>query len=306
MNEEVRVYVGVDRSQLLAVKVLEYSIKKYSTLPVKVIPMLDLPYPIPKDPRNDKRTGFSFSRFCIPKLANYSGRAIYMDADMQVFTDIRELWETPFDGAKIVIQEDLSEEQSNTTGKIGAPKKRIKQCAVMLLDCSRLDWKIENIIKDMDNKVYDYPNLMYNMCILNESEIKYGIPFRWNSLEHWDKTTSLIHYTDMATQPWASPENKHGEVWFKDVREMMQKGLLTKQELQTEIDLGYFRPSLPMDLAFGDKIPQFMRRGWELFCRAYDKKKGFTMHKEVYAAKRKRDALIKEYEKNLKTAEVTL
>ena len=103
-NETIRVFVGVDRSQLLAVPVLEYSIKRHTTAKVEVVPMLDLPVPKPQDPRNGQRTGFSFSRFCIPKLAGYRGKAIYMDADMLVFRDIRELWDIPFDGAKIIIQ----------------------------------------------------------------------------------------------------------------------------------------------------------------------------------------------------------
>ena len=94
-DDVIKVYVGADRSQQLAVKVLEYSIQRHTTAPVEVIPMIDLPVPVPKDPRNGQRTGFSYSRFCIPKLAGYSGRAVYMDADMQVFKDIQELWKLP-------------------------------------------------------------------------------------------------------------------------------------------------------------------------------------------------------------------
>ena len=82
MDETVRVYVGTDRSQVLAVKVLEHSIKRHTKLDVVVHPMLDLPIKQPLDPRNWQRTGFSFSRFCIPKLSNYSGKAINLDADM--------------------------------------------------------------------------------------------------------------------------------------------------------------------------------------------------------------------------------
>ncbi len=55
---------------------------------------------MPKDEPNRGRTGFSFSRFQIPKLAGYKGRALYLDADMQVFGDIAELWDIPFDDAQ--------------------------------------------------------------------------------------------------------------------------------------------------------------------------------------------------------------
>ena len=59
----VRVFVGTDRSQRLAVKVLEYSIWRHTDLPVGVHPMLDLPLPEPKDLRQGKRTGF----FAVPQ-----------------------------------------------------------------------------------------------------------------------------------------------------------------------------------------------------------------------------------------------
>ena len=103
-DEIIKVFVGADRSQQAAVKVLEYSIRRHTKARVELIPMIDLPVPLPKDPRNWQRTGFSYSRFCIPKLAGYSGRAIYMDADMLVFRDLSELWSLPFNGARVLVQ----------------------------------------------------------------------------------------------------------------------------------------------------------------------------------------------------------
>lgn len=38
-------------------------------------------------------TPFSAFRFAIPELCGFSGRAVYFDADMQVFADVRELLE---------------------------------------------------------------------------------------------------------------------------------------------------------------------------------------------------------------------
>lgn len=301
-DELIRVYVGTDRSQLLAVSVLEHSIKRHTTADVEVIPMLDLPVPAPKDPRNGQRTGFSYSRFCIPKLAGYKGKAIYMDADMLVFKDIRELWNIPFEEAKIVIQEEVKHE-GVTTQKIGAPKKRKKQCAVMLLDCDRLDWEVENIVKGMDSGEYDYEKLMYDMCILDESEVKYGVPFEWNSLEHWDPDTRLIHYTDVYTQPWAECGNGNGYLWFDEVRLMLANKSLTEAAIQKEIDLGYFRPSLLRDIKYRHRIPVFLHKLWDKKNAARDRLSGYVKHKDVYAAKKARQKAIKDYEDAMKSAE---
>lgn len=293
--EPIRVYVGADRSQQLAIKVLEYSIKRHTKAAVEVIPMIDLSVPAPKDPRNGQRTGFSYSRFCIPELAGYSGRAIYMDADMQVFRDIEELWNLPFNGAKVLVQKevkhlDVSMDKSNT------PKQRIKQCAVMLIDCSRLDWNIKKIVGEMDRGLYTYEQLMYEMCILPEDEVGYAVPFEWNSLEYFDANTRLIHYTDMGTQPWVSTRNPLGDIWFSEVRRMLKDGALELSVLKKEIEAGYFRPSLLRDLKYRNLIPAALLKVFDRLNEASDKAAGYVPHKAVYEAKRLRKKLIREYE----------
>lgn len=301
MNEIVKVFVGADRSQALAIKVLEHSIKRHSSLPVEVHPMIDLPVPQPQDPRNTQRTGFSFSRFCIPKLNSYKGKAIYMDADMIVFKDIKLLWEIPMDDAKVAIQSEVTK-ATLTVNKHGAPKKRIKQCAVMLINCSELKWDVNEIIAGMDKGKYNYEELMYHLCILDEKDIKYELPGHWNSLEYWDEDTSLLHYTDVATQPWTSTLNTNAKQWLDEVRMMLENGSLSWEELLKEIDLGYFRPSLVRDIKIGHKIPFFFSSLFNRYNGWKDKISGYIPHRDVYAAKKKREQAIAEYEKKLKLA----
>ena len=294
-DELIRVFVGADRSQMLAINVLEYSIKRHTSRNVEVIPMLDLPVPVPKDPRNTQRTGFSFSRFCIPRLAGYQGKAIYMDADMLVFRDIQELWDIPFDGAKIVIQKEVKF-QDQTTKKTGAPTKRKKQCAVMLLDCEKLNWEIEDIVAGLDSGLYDYEALMYDLCILPESEVNYAVPFEWNSLEHYDENTRLIHYTDVYTQPWTACGNRFAQLWFNEVRLMLKNGALRPEQLQQEIELGFFRPSLVFDVKYRHLSPTFLQPLIDKWLTARDRAAGYVPHKAVYEAKRARQRAIEEYE----------
>ena len=280
MSELVRIYVGADRSQLLAVRVLEHSIKRHTQLPVEVDAMVDLPIRIPEDPSNWQRTGFSFSRFCIPQLADYQGRALYLDADMLVFEDIDGLWNIPFDGAKVIIQEEIADAQQATTRKEGAPKKRVKQCAVMLLDCDRLTWKVDDIIASFDRKEYNYEQLMFDLCLLEESEIRYAVPFRWNSLEYYQPgETALIHYTDMTTQPWVSVRNPYGDLWLDEVRLMLAAQTLTYDDIQKEIDLGYFRPSLIADLRWGHRVPSVVKPLFQRLLSLLDKT--YQPHQEV-------------------------
>lgn len=297
-NDVIRVYVGADRSQQAAIKVLEYSIKRHTTATVEIIPMIDLVVPQPQDPRNGQRTGFSFSRFCIPKLACYSGKAIYMDADMQVFKDIRGLWNLPFNGTKVLIQQEVKH-LDVSMNKENTPSMRIKQCAVMLLDCGRLNWDITSIVNDMDEGRYNYEQLMYEMCILGEDEIGYSIPFEWNSLEYFDKDTCLIHFTDMGTQPWVSTKNPLGEIWFSEVRRMIAEGSLNPKLLEEEIQFGHFRPSLRREICYGHRVPKFLRPLFNRMNAALDSLSGYVPHKSVYEKKRERNRAVKEYEKTL-------
>jgi len=225
-----------------------------------------------------------------------------MDADMLVFRDIRELWNIPFDGAKIVIQQEVKFAEESTQ-KVGAPKVRKKQCAVMLLDCDRLDWDVETIIAGMDEGKYDYDQLMSELAILDEEHVKYGVPFEWNSLEHWDPETRLIHYTDVYTQPWSACGNKFAWLWLREVRRMLSEGALTEAEIQKEIQLGYFRPSLIKDVKYRHLIPSFLHGVWDKKNAAADKLSGYVPHKAVYEAKRNRQKVIKAYEAKLKAAE---
>lgn len=288
--ERVDVFVGADRSQLLAVAVLDHSIRRHTLRPVQVLPLIDLDLPEPKDLRQGSRTNFSFARFAIPELKTYSGRAIYLDADMLVFRDIGLLWDTPFDDASIVIQEDLPAHAVEHR-KAGAPARRVKQCSVMLIDCERTRWDVRDIVAGLDGR-YTYAELMYDLCIMEEREISYSVPFEWNSLEHFDRDTRLIHYTDMNTQPWVSPHNPHGDQWMREVRLMLQTGALTREALEREIELGYFRPSLMLEL---DEDPHRRSFNPEAAKRyeQHDKERRFVKHAEVYARKKERDRLIK-------------
>src|SRR5690606_41386224 len=99
INAPVRVFVGTDAAQMLGVKMLEYSIKKFASLSVKVEPIDDRGIPVPADPANRSRTGCSFSRFKIPELCRYHGRGSYADGGVQVFSDVLDLVARPSVGA---------------------------------------------------------------------------------------------------------------------------------------------------------------------------------------------------------------
>ena len=100
MADKVRVFVGCapngDDAESQAV--LSYTARKHTTGPLWITWMV-----LSRDPaspwsgwRTDHwTTPFTGFRWAIPEVCGFKGRAIYMDSDMIVRADLRELWETP-------------------------------------------------------------------------------------------------------------------------------------------------------------------------------------------------------------------
>jgi hypothetical protein len=240
--EPMRVFCGLDETQIVPARTLEYTIRKHASRPVRFYPMLDVPTPVPKDARNRGRTGFSFARFHIPKLAGYKGRALYVDADMQVFADIAELWDIPFDGAKVMC---TRQDEAPTQWKDLTWFKPGRQLSVMMLDCERLDWDVEGVVQGLDEGRYTYEQLMFDLCIVDPKEITDDLPPAWNHLEHYEPgETKLIHYTVVPTQPWKNDKNPNRELWERDFAEARAAQIVHDDEIERLARIGYVKRSL--------------------------------------------------------------
>jgi hypothetical protein len=251
-QEPIRVFVGADESQLVAAAVFEHSIRKHANRRVEFTTMTDLPVPTPKDPANRPRTGFSFYRFMIPKLAGYEGRAIYCDCDMQVFADMSELLEIPFDGHTVLCTyqpEPPPEWRDNPNFKPG------RHLAVMVLDCERLKWDVDEIVGGLDEGRYDYRQLMSDLAIVPEDQIAENVPVEWNSLEHYAPgKTKLIHYTVVPTQPWKNDDNPLRELWEVAYREAVVAGAIDRNLVKRSVEQGYVKASLLEAFEGGDGV----------------------------------------------------
>jgi hypothetical protein len=276
-SDTVRVFCGSDRSQWLAFKVLAHSINRHTQRHVEIRPIDNGIAPTPADPRNVPYTNFSFARFAIPALCEHAGKAIYMDSDMLVFRDIGELWDTPMAEARIAIE-------------IGSrlEANRSKQAAVMLLDCSKLDWQVERIVADLGIR-YDYNALIGIDCLLEPGQMQELIVSGWNDLDHYDpERTRNLHFTEIRTQPWVYAAHPNGQLWVDEVLQMLASGALGKNEVEEEVRLGYVRPSLLPQLGLSDDAQAGIIRAAlpglkpELLL-AYDRAAGFVAHRELLA-----------------------
>ncbi|MEC4895755.1 MAG: glycosyltransferase [Oscillatoria sp. PMC 1051.18] len=233
----IKIFVGTEEEQILAVKVLEYSIRKHTKLPVEIKPLFvalreaGISIPTPKDPTIRPKTPFSFQRFAIPALTGYQGKAIYLDSDMQVFRDIQEIWSMPFQGADL-----LSVAEPANSG-------RPPQFSVMLLNCEQLKWDAPELVRQLEAGKWTYQQFVLEMA--PAEKISATLPLGWNDLERYDsEKTALTHYTDMPKQPWLNYQNPLGWLWCQDLFNAVKDGFITQEFISEQVKKGWVRPSL--------------------------------------------------------------
>ncbi len=142
---------------------------------------------------------------------------MYVDADMQVFSDVAELWDVPFnDQTVLCTRQDYIPEVWRGRNRPFTPGR---QMSVMLLDCDRLDWRIAPIIAGLNHGDYTYKELLTQLCIVPPEQIRDDLDPGWNCLEYFDKDkTKLLHYTCVPTQPWKNKDNPLAELWVEALK----------------------------------------------------------------------------------------
>jgi len=226
--DTLKVYIGASPSQIIPTKVLEYSLKKHTNNPVKCYPLCNFErkHKVPDNPKNRPRTDFSFKRFLIPELTN--GKAFYMDSDMLVFGDLANLLSYDFEDHEIL----------SCCGMDQFEHWQHSNYAFLLMDCDKIKWSIDDIVKMLDENKLNYESLMFEF---KHAKVNPIFPPEWNSLDLYvTKKTKNIHYTDMSMQPWLNgpKSNQHpfGKIWWNEFIDAIQTGFIQKNLFESEVE----------------------------------------------------------------------
>lgn len=222
------VYIGTENDQLIPQKVLEYSIHKNAKRPVRVCA-------VKQEMERVGGTNFGFVRFLVPNLNGYQGKAVYLDADQLVFTDINELADTLDDNHSVALV-------NQPKGNFGAKAVgQHNQTSVMVLECSKLrDWNpdamFERVVPNRaelgDGQIH-YRDFMM-LTWFDQSQIQPVDP-RWNHFNIVDPDSKLTHFSHVRSQPWKNPSHPLTEFWGKWLREAVRAGAVGRLELIKEI-----------------------------------------------------------------------
>lgn len=130
------VFIGYDPNETVAYHVLVNSIMRHASKPVSITPLILSQLPMHRPIEDTQSTQFSFTRYLVPWLCNYQGKAVFMDADMLVRFDINELFEKaePFAEVTVVKHDYVPKDAIKFLGKVQTKYERKNWTSVMVFN----------------------------------------------------------------------------------------------------------------------------------------------------------------------------
>ncbi len=232
LGEKVRVFVGTEPKTEIARKVLQCSINRRTNADVEFIPMIGKDWHYSTEGFH-QGTGFSLRRWMIPAYCGWHGRAIYLDSDQLVFSDIWDLWTQP----------DQRPVQGCAAWMTFQPSKFSAKphpnSSVMVVDCERAKalpfFHIDRVLEYLKNNPSKeaYGNLMFpNWMKPGPGQI--GV--EWNSLNVFAPgKTKLLHYTKEPEQPWYVPDHPFALQWKLEFQIALNLGYVTPEEVREAV-----------------------------------------------------------------------
>jgi len=218
----MKVFVGWDSREDIAYQVCKHSIlskqPEAEVIPLKQHELREQNL-YWRDVDKLASTEFTFTRFLIPELAEYKGWAVFMDCDMILTTDIKELFDQADDKyAVMCVQHDYTPREGvKMDGQTQTVYPRKNWSSVMLINCGHPSNRA--VTKDLVNDPEVTGAYLHRFSWLEDSEVG-ELDHTWNYLVgvyNDIEIPKLIHYTE-------------GGPWFENYRHC-EKNKLWKDEL---------------------------------------------------------------------------
>ena len=226
----MKVFVGYDPREDIAYQVCKHSIlSKQSAAQVRPLVQKELRdagwYTRPIDKLAS--TEFTFTRFLVPELMNFNGWAVFMDCDMILTTDIKELFDQVDDKyAVMCVQHDYTpKEGMKMDGQKQTIYPRKNWSSVVLFNCAHPS--NARLTQDMVNDPELNGAYFHRFSWLDDSEIG-ELSHEWNWLVGWykkpqDGRPRALHYTEGG--PWFEQyeDCEYAVDWYKMYKYYIEK-----------------------------------------------------------------------------------
>jgi lipopolysaccharide biosynthesis glycosyltransferase len=216
----MKIFVGYDTREDITYQVCEHSIKQHQpnaeVLPLKMKELREAGlYTRPIDPLST--TEFTFSRFLIPYMTNYTGWAVFCDCDFVWTADVAELFaQTDERYAVMVVKHDYTPAPGvKMDNQKQMPYPRKNWSSMILWNCAHPANRA--VTPEMVNK--ETGQYLHRFSWLKDEEIG-SVDHSWNWLVGWykapkDGAPKVLHYTE-------------GGPWFKEYRDCEYNGVWKK------------------------------------------------------------------------------
>jgi len=197
-NKLPTIYIGYDPTEELYCHVLKKSIESHTKTPYNIVPIVQSEVRrsglywrsgeltetgvVDSFDRKPFSTEFSFTRFLVPMLNQYSGLALFMDCDMFVRSDIDEIFDTAGANSSAAIscvKHDYNpSDTSKMGGKVQTAYSRKNWSSFVLWNCDHFANK-QLTVGDVNTKAGSWLHSFYWL----ESEQIGSINHEWNWLD---------------------------------------------------------------------------------------------------------------------------
>ena len=224
----INLFIGYDPRESLGYSVCVNSIIRHTTSPLAITPLsLKNLSDIYTENHTDGSTEFTYTRFLIPYLMNYTGWAIFMDSDIVTTTDINELWQCSkqhSDKAIICVHHDYKTKAgSKFFGSANRDFYRKNWSSVMLINCAHPKNRV--LTPKMINSSTGAE--LHQFTWLDDNDIG-SLPIEWNWLVDEfgaNDKAKIIHYS-LGTPFLEEYKNTPmADVWFKEQALLNDTGL---------------------------------------------------------------------------------
>lgn len=208
----LKVFIGWDSNMIDIAETLAYSLKKYSSIPldIRYLKKSELDFH-----RNDKtgNTEFTYTRFLVPYLCDYKGKALFMDNDMFCLPggDLKELDDLDMTQYAIRCRKHNQIVTSNVKmdNKPQEAYPRKNWSSFMLMDCAKLKCWSKEAVETQS------PKWLHRFEPVPDEQIG-EVPDGWNDLDFHDENTKICHLTTGG--PWNSDkwlDAPQCQLWYK-------------------------------------------------------------------------------------------
>ena len=207
----INVFIGWDSREPIAADVCAYSILKHASVPVKIhylkLDELEQQGIIKRNREHTASTEFTYSRFLVPYLMKYQGRAIFCDCDFLWTQDIKEVYDMIGNHSVYVVPHEdygyVPKTKTKMDGKTQTIYPRKNWSSMMAFNCTTSG--SQRLTRDA----------------VNDKELSYLHRFTWADEDigflkpTWNWLSGYYQEED-----WGSPGAIHytdGGPWFNDV-----------------------------------------------------------------------------------------